>query len=111
MLDLARARQEHAQALLLRMNGGSDGQRLRAILEPFCAKRAAPLPDRVFSAQDDDDDLPIGPQGCPVEIHYRNDAARCAVRLGDAWRVRPEESLLDQLRAWLSADGVELRYG
>jgi hypothetical protein len=31
--------------------------------------------------------------------------------LGDAWRIRPEESLLDQLRDWLSADGVELRYG
>jgi DNA polymerase-3 subunit alpha len=111
VLDLARARQEHAQALLLRMNGGSDGQRLRAILEPFRARRAALVPDRAFSAHDDDDDAPLGPQGCPVEIHYRNEAARCAVRLGDAWRIRPEESLLDQLRDWLSADGVELRYG
>ena len=111
VLDLARARQEHAQALLLRMNGGSDGQRLRAILEPFRARRTVLVPDRAFSAHDDDDDAPLGPQGCPVEIHYRNEAARCAVRLGDAWLIRPEASPLDQLRDRLPADCVALRSG
>ncbi len=54
---------------------------------------------------------PIAPRGCPIEIHYHNGSARCAVRLGDAWRVRPEETLLAQLRDWLSPEGVELRYG
>jgi DNA polymerase-3 subunit alpha len=109
VLDLARARQEHARALLLRMNGQSDGDRLRALLEPF--RTRASFADRggVFSVEDDD--APIGPPGCPVEIHYHNDSARCAVRLGDAWRVRPDESLMAQLRDWLSPEGVELRYG
>ena len=109
ILDLSGARQEHARALLLRMNGESDGQRLRRILEPFRARRGEPVIDRAFT--EDDDDLPIGPSGCPVEIHYHTQSARCAVRLGDTWRIRPEEALLDQLRDWLSVDGVELRYG
>jgi hypothetical protein len=46
-----------------------------------------------------------------VEIDYHTQSARCAVRLGDTWRIRPEEALLDQLRDGLSVDGVELRYG
>jgi hypothetical protein len=33
------------------------------------------------------------------------------VRLGDAWRIRPDEALLVELRQWLSPEGVELRYG
>jgi len=107
VLDLSRARQEHARALLLRMNGGSDGERLRAMLEPFRARAEPPL-ERVFT---EDDAEPPAPRGCPVEVHYHNGVARCAVRLGDAWRVRPEEALLAQLRDWLSPDGVELRYG
>ncbi len=106
--SLTQARQEHARALLLRMNGASDGQRLRNLLEPFRARQALPA-DGVFSAEDDDD-TPVAPRGCPVEIHYHNESARCAVRLGDAWRVRPDETLLAQLREWLSDDGVELRY-
>jgi DNA polymerase III subunit alpha len=110
VLDLTRARQEHARMLLLRMNGGSDGARLRTLLEPFRARATEPPEGGVFSADDDDDGPPV-PRGCPIEIHYHNGAARCAVRLGDAWRVRPEETLLSQLRDWLSADGVELRYG
>ena len=109
VLDLARARQEHARALLLRMNGQSDGHRLRALLEPYRSRSALADRDGVFSI--DDDDGPVAPPGCPVEIHYHNDAARCAVRLGDAWRVRPEEALMAQLRDWLTPDGVELRYG
>jgi DNA polymerase-3 subunit alpha len=110
VLDLTRARQEHARALLLRMNGGSDGQRLRALLEPFRSRVPAPSEDDVFSAEDDDDGRLAPPRGCPIEIHYHTDSARCAVRLGDAWRVRPEEALLAQLRDWLSPAGVELRY-
>lgn len=109
VLDLTRARQEHARSLLLRMNGGSDGARLRALLEPYRTRALPPPEDAVFLA--DDDETAPAPRGCPIEIHYRNASARCALRLGDAWRVRPEESLLHQLREWLSPDGVELRYG
>jgi DNA polymerase-3 subunit alpha len=110
VLDLTQARQEHARSLLLRMNGQSDGARLRALLEPYRLRRAALPEDAVFSAEDDDDSAPV-PRGCPIEVHYHNERARCAIRLGDSWRVRPDETLLQALRAWLSVDGVELRYG
>jgi DNA polymerase-3 subunit alpha len=93
------------------MNGGSDGARLRSLLEPYRAKPVEAQGSGVFSAEDDDDDARPAPRGCPVEIHYHNGAARCAVRLGDAWRIRPEETLLVALRDWLSPEGVELRYG
>jgi DNA polymerase III subunit alpha len=99
MLDLTRARQEHARALTLRMNGGSDGRRLQQMLAPYRTGR----PDAAGRADAE-------PRGCPVEIHYHNGSARCAVRLGDAWRIRPEEALLTELRDWLSPAGVELRY-
>jgi DNA polymerase-3 subunit alpha len=110
LLDLTRARQEHARALTLRMNGGSDGRRLQQLLEPYRARSPARAAsgDGIFSAEDDD--VPREARGCPVEVHYRTDSASCAVRLGDAWRVRPEESLLVQLREWLSPAGVEIRY-
>jgi len=49
--------------------------------------------------------------GCPVEIAYRNEVASCVVRLPDEWRVRLQETMLDELREWLDADGVELVYG
>ena len=111
VLDLTRARQEHVRALLLRMNGGSDGARLRALLEPYRTRPAAIPEDGVFSAEDEDDGARPAPRGCPVEIHYRTSQASCALRLGEAWRVRPDETLLAQLRDWLSPDGVELRYG
>jgi DNA polymerase-3 subunit alpha len=110
VLDLTRARQEHARMLLLRMNGGSDGARLRTLLEPYRARAVGEVPNGgMFSAEDDD--TPAPPRGCPVEIHYHNAQARCAVRLGDAWRIRPDEALLVELRQWLSPEGVELRYG
>ena len=109
VLDLTQARQEHARLLLLRMNGESDAAVLGKMLEPFRSRVGAPDPGTVFSAEDDESPLP--PRGCPVEIHYRNAQARCAVRLGEAWRIRPDEALLLELRRWLSPDAVELRYG
>jgi DNA polymerase-3 subunit alpha len=102
------ARQEHGRALHLRMNGGSDAVRLKALLDPFRVQPSGLALDGVFTA-DDIEAAPL-PRGCPVEIEYHNHAARCAVRLGDAWRIRPDEALLVELRRWLSDAGVELRY-
>jgi DNA polymerase-3 subunit alpha len=107
VMDLAMARQEHARALLLRMNGESDATRLRALLDPFRVQAGSSSQDGIFTHED----APLPPRGCPVEIQYHNRSARCAVRLGDAWRIRPDEALLVELRHWLSESGVELRYG
>ena len=108
VMDLTMARQEHGRALCLRMNGASDAVRLKALLDPFRVQTSALALDGVFTA-DDNEAAPL-PRGCPVEIEYHNHAARCAVRLGDAWRIRPDEALLVELRRWLSDTGVELRY-
>jgi len=108
ILDLVTARQEHARALMLRMNGESDAVRLKTLLDPFRVQSRDLVSEGVFT---EDDDAPLPPRGCPVEIHYHNESARCAVRLGDAWRIRPDEALLSELRHWLSDSGVELRYG
>jgi DNA polymerase III subunit alpha len=105
MLDLTRARIEHARSLRLSMNGGSDGRRLQEMLARYRVA-AAPGSAGGYGAADPDE----APRGCPVEVHYRNGTASVAVRLGDAWRVRPEEGLLLELREWLSPEGVELRY-
>ncbi|HVL57132.1 MAG TPA: DNA polymerase III subunit alpha [Burkholderiaceae bacterium] len=94
LMDLATARQEFARSLTLRMNGKADGGRLQALLGPWRAS-----PERGDA------------RGCPVEIVYDNGTALCAVRLGDDWRVKPDDVLLAQLREWLSPDDVELRYG
>ena len=48
--------------------------------------------------------------GCPVSIHYSNGAAECRIDLGDGWRVKPEEELLDALNEWLAPENVELVY-
>jgi len=108
IIDLVTARQEHARALTLRMNGQSDAVRLKTLLDPFRVQARDLVSEGVFT-QDDDASLP--PRGCPVEIHYHNGSARCAVRLGDSWRIRPDEALLSELRHWLSDASVELRYG
>jgi DNA polymerase-3 subunit alpha len=108
VMDLATARQENARALRLRMNGGSDAVRLKTLLDPFRVAARDLRADGVFTA---DDEAPLPPRGCPVEVEYHNRSARCAVRLGDAWRIRPDEALLVELRRWLSDTGVEIRYG
>ena len=91
MLDLAGARAEFARALRLSINGNACGKRLRELIGEYRAGAEA--------------------SGCPVEIAYRNEVASCVVRLPDEWRVRLQETMLDELREWLDADGVELVYG
>jgi len=102
VLDLGRARQEHARSVVLQLNADRDVARLRALLEPY---RTGGAEGRAH------DEEALGERGCPVEVRYANAVARCAVRLGDSWRIRPDEALLSGLRAWLSAEGVEVRYG
>ena len=116
MLDLTRARLEHARSLCLSMNGGSDGRRLQEMLARYRvagvggASGAPGATRSTGSTGDHGWDDSDAPRGCPVEVHYRSGSACVAVRLGDAWRVRPEEGLLAELREWLTPEGVELRY-
>ncbi|GAB6066783.1 DNA polymerase III subunit alpha [Methylothermus subterraneus] len=47
---------------------------------------------------------------CPVYIDYRGERACAQIRLGEAWRVRPEDELLNNLAAHLGPERIRLRY-
>jgi DNA polymerase-3 subunit alpha len=48
--------------------------------------------------------------GCGVVIHYKRSDAHARLRLGDAWRVRPDDELLQRLRDRYGAGCVSLVY-
>jgi DNA polymerase-3 subunit alpha len=94
LLTLGEARGRFARALSLRINGevGASGGvlaaagKLQALLEPF------------------------RDGGCPIRVTYRNATAEADLPLGEGWRVRLDDALLEGLREWLSADAVEVVY-
>lgn len=79
LYSLAEARANFVSRLSLHMNGQSDANRLKTLLEPY--KDAE--------------------KGCLVEINYHNSDAACVAHLSEEWRVRPEEDLLDAAKTWL----------
>jgi DNA polymerase-3 subunit alpha len=86
LLELADLRTRNARAVRLTVNGQADAQRLADLLRPYRGG------------------------GCPVEIHYARSDAACALRLGEDWRVRLDDRLLDGLQGWLSRDNVVIQY-
>jgi DNA polymerase-3 subunit alpha len=95
LYTLGEARARHARALQLCIGAElpaasgalATAERLQALLSPFCDG------------------------GCPVRVRYRNAVAEADLPLGEAWRVRPEDALLESLREWLSPEAVEMLYG
>jgi DNA polymerase-3 subunit alpha len=86
LMTVGEARARFARHLLLRMNGGSDAHKLKSLLAPF-----APGPAQ-------------------VRLSYRNETAECEIVLGDAVRVRLDDTLLDALNGWLQSENVEIVY-
>ncbi|WP_418647112.1 DNA polymerase III subunit alpha [Thauera butanivorans] len=94
LLTLGEARSRFARALQVRINGevaASGGAlaaagKLQTLLEPFREG------------------------GCPVRVNYRNAAAEAELPLGDGWRVRLDDALLESLRDWLAPEAVEIVY-
>ena len=89
LLDLAAVRERFAACLRLDMNGQADARRLMELLSPYRGS---------------------GSGACSVSVHYVNGSASCDVALGDAWRVRLETELLEQLSLWLTPDNVRVVY-
>ncbi|WP_028294596.1 DNA polymerase III subunit alpha [Oceanobacter kriegii] len=86
-MEIGQARLAFAQAIRIRM----DSEQLN---DKFCqslGKLLQPMQD-----------------GCPIVLDYRNDSARCDIRLGDEWRVDPSDDQLLQLRYEYGEDAVEL---
>ncbi len=86
--DLAGARTRFAQGLRLACNGQSSGRKLRELLAPYKVEEG----------------------GCPVWVDYRNQNARCRVRLGEDWRVRLDDRLIESLGDWLKPEAVNVIY-
>ncbi len=89
LLDLESVRERFAARLRLDMNGQADARRLVELLSPY---RGA------------------GDAGCSVFVHYANGSASCDVALGEAWRVRLDAELLEQLSRWLAPENVNVVY-
>ncbi len=92
LFDLQLAREARARALRVTLNGQADAARLRQLLNPFRAEPENGIP------------------GVPVDIIYTQDNFRCTVRLGEEWRVRMADTLLQNLADWAKPEGVEVSY-
>ena len=86
VLDLPAARQRFARGVKLICNGGSQGAKLRDLLAPY---RNGAL---------------------PVYIVYSNQDAECRIDLGEAWRVKLDEGLIQSLGEWLRPENVQVLY-
>ena len=90
--DLQLAREMRARALRIRLNGNADAAKLKSMLNPF---RAAPE---------------NGFPGTPVEVVYESKQHACTIRLGEQWRVRLPDTLVEQLSTWVAPTDVEVTY-
>ena len=90
--DLAAARCQFAKAIRLSINGKASSEgaaaatHLRGLLAPYRNGN------------------------CPVSVCYQNGAASCEMRLGEDWRVRPDDALMLSLRQWLRPENVQVIY-
>ncbi|MCB4359468.1 DNA polymerase III subunit alpha [Quatrionicoccus australiensis] len=86
LMTIGEARARFSKCLQLRMNGTADARKLKSLLQPF-----APGP-------------------APVRIHYNNGQAECDIMLGENYRVRLDDMLLEALKGWLQPENVEIVY-
>ena len=87
------ARARFARAIRLSMNGeasmagGAAAKKLKELLGPYRNGN------------------------CAVRVSYRHGEAVAELRLGDEWRVSPDDALIASLRDWLAPENVEVVYG
>ena len=122
VMDLERARSRYAQAVKVRMNGNADAGTLKRVLEahtpPEPQTLDVPAPAAAVAGRgsarngggDGGRQRPSVPSGLAVQITYSTDGAQGDIRLGDAWRVRPNDDLLAALRTEFAGSVVEIVY-
>lgn len=86
LMTLGEARARFAKFLRFKINDKSDTHKLKNLLTPFAPGPAA------------------------VRVHYSNPAAECEIILGEAFRVRLDDALLEALGNWPNAENVEIIY-
>ncbi|MEX3605867.1 MAG: DNA polymerase III subunit alpha [Burkholderia sp.] len=109
VMDLERARSRYAQALRMTMNGNADAAALRRVLEPHVAKAELAPSHGGRDGRDGGRRAPM-PNGLAVQILYNNARAQGEIRLGNAWRVKPSDTLLAELRVIFGDGTVEIAY-
>ncbi|WP_435628027.1 DNA polymerase III subunit alpha [Candidatus Ferrigenium straubiae] len=87
LFDFASARSAFAQRLELNCDGKANVAQLKKLFTPYRDGK------------------------CPVLIHYRNHAAACELRLGEAWQVTLHDDLISGLRELLRPENVKVVYG
>jgi DNA polymerase-3 subunit alpha len=92
IIDIAQAREQYARRLVLRWPAAANGEGHRLI----SAIEQVLRPNRGGR--------------CAVAIRYAGDAASANVLLGDEWRVRPSQDLIERLGQLVGREGVELVY-
>ncbi len=92
LYDLAAARARYARAIRLSLNGAASADRAAA------ARRLKEVL------------APYRNGSCAVCVCYANAGAIAELRLGDEWRVSPEDALIAALGEWLAPENVEVVY-
>lgn len=91
--DLQLAREARAQSLQLVLNEKNhDTQKLYQLLNPYRAEPENNIP------------------GVTVNLLLENSRYECQLRLGEEWRVRLADTMLEQLQDWLGEHAVEIAY-
>jgi DNA polymerase-3 subunit alpha len=84
--DLAGVRKRWAKGIRIACNGNASADRLAEILAPF------------------------RPGSLPITVRYVNDRIGGEVELPEAWRVNPDDALIERLREWLAPENVQVVY-
>ncbi|MEX0959845.1 MAG: DNA polymerase III subunit alpha [Burkholderiales bacterium] len=86
LYDLAAARNRFARGVRLHCNGQSNGQKLKELLAPY---RNGDV---------------------PVKVVYTNGAAIAEIELGEDWKVKLDDGLMDSLGQWIERRNIEIVY-
>ena len=95
ILDFGEARALYARGVRLSLNGEASragktaAAKLKTLLTPYRHS---------------------GNNACPVAVCYNNGGAMVELRLGDEWKVKLEDSLLQSLNDWLRPENVQVVY-
>ncbi|MFA7241678.1 MAG: DNA polymerase III subunit alpha [Sulfuricellaceae bacterium] len=90
LFDLSGARTQFAKCLRLSCNEQSNVRKLHDLIAPYTVAGAD--------------------GGCPVRVGYRNRVASCDINLGEAWKVRLHDHLMESLTDCLGEGNVVVIY-
>ena len=93
VMDLAEARSRAAARLCIDVSGTPDMARFKGTLAPY----------RVNNSQT--------ANGCLVMVRYCNGVGSADLLLSEDWRIRPDEALIEELRAQPKVQAAEFSYG